>query len=204
MNDRLLVGVLHSLAHLDEQRQPLAHAQTVLVTIVGDRHAWRVLHDEIRPSFRSGTGIKDPGDGRVLHQGQGLPLRLEARHQSLGVHAGLDELEGDGAVYGRGLLGLPDFGHATFADFLQQPVRTNRARRDGRRERPFLGQRGGFLEKITHPLLPGEGLGDFALQFAVALAGKADITFALVRGLPESRRDNRRDPVVEVRAVSHH
>jgi hypothetical protein len=58
----------------------------------------------------------------VVHQSQGLALGLEAGDDLAGVHAGLDDLEGDLAVHGLALLGHPDLAHAAFADLLQQLV----------------------------------------------------------------------------------
>ncbi len=40
----LLVGVLHALADLHEQLEPLARRQPVPVAVLGDRHALDVLH----------------------------------------------------------------------------------------------------------------------------------------------------------------
>ena len=59
----------------------------------------------------------------MVHEGQGLPLRLEAGDDLPGVHAGLDQLDGHQPLDRLGLLGHPDAAHATFADFFQQFVR---------------------------------------------------------------------------------
>ncbi len=58
----------------------------------------------------------------MIHQGQGLPLGLEAGDDLLGVHAGFDELDGDQSLDRLGLLGHPDRAHAAFADRLDQLV----------------------------------------------------------------------------------
>jgi hypothetical protein len=61
----------------------------------------------------------------MIHHGQRLPLGLEAGDDLLGVHAELDDLEGDAATNGFDL--LRDIHHATtaFADPLQQLVAPN-------------------------------------------------------------------------------
>ena len=58
----------------------------------------------------------------MVHQGQGLPLGLEAGDHLAAVHAGLDDLQGDLALDRLGLLGHEDDAHAAFADLLQQLV----------------------------------------------------------------------------------
>ena len=64
----------------------------------------------------------------MVHQGEGLTLGLEASHHVVGVHAQLDELEGDGAADRRDLLGLVHDAHAAFAEDANQAVRTDRGR----------------------------------------------------------------------------
>src|SRR2546430_2142882 len=60
-----------------------------------------------------------------VHHGQGLPLGLEAGDDLAGIHAGLDDLEGDLALDRVGLLGHEDGAHAAFADLLQELVRAD-------------------------------------------------------------------------------
>ena len=153
MDDPLLVGVLHGLADLHEQVQPLGDRQAVLVAIVGDRDAADQLHDEVGPAGLGGAGVEHPGDVGVVHQRQRLPLGLEPGDDLLRVHARLDDLQRHLAAHGLGLLGHVDDAHAPFADLLQQLVRADdRAgafHRLGRREshgRP----RGGRVQEATH------------------------------------------------------
>ena len=91
----------------------------VLVAVFGDRHALDQLHDEIRQAGFGSPGIEDAGDVDVVHHGQGLPLGLEAGDDLAAVHARLDDLDGDLALDGMGLLGHEDGAHAAFADLLQ-------------------------------------------------------------------------------------
>ncbi len=77
------------------------------------------LHDEVRPAGFRRPGVEDAGDVDMVHHGQGLPLGLEAGDDLPGVHARLDDLEGDLALHGAGLLGHVDGAHAAFADLLQ-------------------------------------------------------------------------------------
>jgi hypothetical protein len=55
----------------------------------------------------------------MVHHGQGLPLGLEAGDHLPAVHPRLDDLEGDLALDGLGLLGHENGAHAAFADLLQ-------------------------------------------------------------------------------------
>ena len=58
----------------------------------------------------------------MVHQGQGLPLGLEAGEHLAAVHAGLDDLQGHLAADGLLLLGHVDDAHAAFAELLEELV----------------------------------------------------------------------------------
>src|SRR5262249_570724 len=65
---------------------------------------------------------------------QGLPFGLEAGDDLATIHARFDDLEGDLALHGLGLLGHEDGAHAAFADLLQELVwADDRAREVGER-----------------------------------------------------------------------
>ena len=117
-----LVRVLDRLADRDEQLQPLARRELVVVAVLGDRHAVDQLHDEVGPAAVGRAGVEHLGDVRVVHHRQGLPLGLEAGDDLRAVHARLDDLEGDLAADRLLLLGHVDDAHAAFADLLQQLV----------------------------------------------------------------------------------
>ena len=65
------------------------------VAVVGDRHALDQLHDEVGAAGVGGAGVEHPGDVGVVHQRQGLALGLEPGDDLPGVHARLDDLQGD-------------------------------------------------------------------------------------------------------------
>src|SRR5262249_34901131 len=83
--------------------------------------------------------VEHLGDVRVVHQGQRLPLGLEAGDDLGAVPAGLDDLEGDAAADRMLLLGQVDRAHAPLADLLEELVWADaaagafraRLRRDG-------------------------------------------------------------------------
>ena len=56
----------------------------------------------------------------MVHQGQRLPLLVEAGEHPLGVEAGANDLDGDAVLHRRGLVGDPDLAHAPFAELLAQ------------------------------------------------------------------------------------
>ena len=129
MDDRLLMSMLHSLTDLGEKCQPFFDRQAMLIAVRRDGEAGHVLHDEKRAPFRRGPCVENFGDVGMLHERQGLTLRLESRHDSAGVHAHLNQLECDSAMKGRGLFGAPDLSHAADAEHLNEPVRTNAGKR---------------------------------------------------------------------------
>ena len=92
----------------------------LLVAVLGDRHALHQVHHEVRPAALSVVpGVEHPGDVRMVHHRQGLPLGLEAGDHLPRVHARLDDLERDRPLDRLGLLGHEDHAHAAFADLLQ-------------------------------------------------------------------------------------
>ena len=100
MDDSFLVRVLHGVADLDEQFQPLVDGQVVLVAIRGDWDAADQFHHEVGAARVGRPGIEHAGDVRVVHQRQGLPLGFEPGDDLPGIHARLDDLERDAAANG--------------------------------------------------------------------------------------------------------
>ena len=94
------------------------------------------LHHEVGPAAVGRAGVEHPGDVGVVHQGQGLPLGLEAGDDVARVHARLDDLEGHLAANGVLLLGDEDQAHPALADLLHELVgaddRAGRVRRSAR------------------------------------------------------------------------
>ena len=69
--------------------------QPVLVAELGDRDARDQFHDEVRPARCRRAAVEHPGDVRVVHQRQGLPLGLEPGDHLPRVHPRLEHLQGD-------------------------------------------------------------------------------------------------------------
>jgi hypothetical protein len=78
-----------------------------------------ILQSEICNRLRH-AAVKHLGDVGMVHEGERLPLGLEAGQDGARIHAGLDELDGDEAFDRLGLLGHPDAAHAAFADLLDE------------------------------------------------------------------------------------
>ena len=111
-------GVLHGRADLAEERESFDESESVLVAIIRERDTLDQLHHEERPSGLGRPGVEHLGDVRVFHQGQRLPLRLEAAEDGFRVHSRLDEFERDLSLDRLRLLGEIDAAHAPLADFL--------------------------------------------------------------------------------------
>ena len=122
VDDPLAVGVLDRLADREEQFQPVAGRELLLVAVVDDRDALDQLHDEVGPAAFRRAGVEDAGDVGVVHQRQRLPLRLEAGDDVARVHARLDDLQGHLAANGVLLLGDEDQAHPSLADLLHQLI----------------------------------------------------------------------------------
>ena len=159
MDDPLLMGVLHGLADLDEQLQPLAVVRLILVAVIREGDAVDQLHHEVGPARFGRARVKHLGDVGVVHHGQGLPLGLEAGDHLPGVHARLDDLQGHLAANRLPLLGHVDHAHAPFADLLQELVAADgraRAFGDGRQVEVAAMFAGGDSRKLPAPSIRGQ------------------------------------------------
>ena len=124
VNDAPLVGVLHALADLDEQIEPLANRQRVAGAVGRDRLPPDILHNEVRAALRRGARVEHMGDSRVIHQREGLSLGLKPRHHLRRVHPCFDDLQRDLTPHGPRLLGQPHLPHAAFAHQFEQAIRS--------------------------------------------------------------------------------
>ena len=166
VDDGLLVGVLHAVADLGEQLQPRRGAQPLAVAVAGDGFAFDVLHDEEGAAPGGRAGVEDPGDAGVVHHGQGLPLGVEAGDHPAGVHAQLDDLQGDAPAQGLGLLGLEDLAHAALAQAAHQAVGA-----DDRADVLVRGAAAGFAD--------GQGVVVFGAQGQGAVVAHAGLRSGL-------------------------
>jgi hypothetical protein len=109
----------------DEQLQPLARRQPVLIAVVRDRNAGDIFHHKVRSALHRRSRIEDFGDRRVVHERQRLPFRFETRHHFPRIHTGLDQLNGDTTANRMFLLRQPDLTHSALADWLKHSVGTD-------------------------------------------------------------------------------
>ena len=65
----------------------------VLVAIIGDADPAHQFHHKVGPARFRRPCVQHLGDVGMVHQRQGLPLRLEPGYHLPGVHAQLDDLE---------------------------------------------------------------------------------------------------------------
>ena len=122
MEDAFLVGVLDGLADIDKESQAIWEGELALFAIDGDGQAMDQLHDEVRATRGGGAGVIDGSDPRVIHESQRLAFDIEASDDLEGIHADLDDFEGDLAADGGGLFGPPDEAEATFSQFLAEGI----------------------------------------------------------------------------------
>ena len=115
--------VLDGLAHESEEAQPGWDVQALALAVLGDRDAADELHHEVRPPLLRCARVEDPRDARVVHQREGLALRVEAPNDLLRVHPQLEDLQRNVPPHRLFLLGVPHDAEATLAEQLQQPIR---------------------------------------------------------------------------------
>ena len=144
MDDALLVSMLDGVADLDEQLDPVVGGKLVLVAILGDLDAPHQFHDKIRPARLRRAGVKDSGDVGMIHEGEGLTLGLETGDDALGIHAELDDLEGDASADRFVLLSHIDHATAPFADLLEDLVAADLIARSLGYGQHSCGQNEGF------------------------------------------------------------
>src|SRR5436309_7087055 len=117
--------VLHGMAESYKELDPLPDGELLTLAILGDFEATHELHDEVRAAGIGCCGIEDTGNMRMIHEGEGLALVLEARDDLPCVHAELNDFEGDLAPDGGELLSQVNDATAAFAEFLDEQIGTD-------------------------------------------------------------------------------
>ena len=166
-----------------------------------------------------GSGIEDPRDIGVIHQGEGLALGLEAADDGFGVHARLEDFEGDPTADGFALFGHENHAATAFADLFEQFVATDHiaggvARRQGgiRHKKDAdgaggLGVEDGGVEAGVLGEVSGEQLADGFAQAGIVGAGgvlseSGKDSVWLDRYLDFARRHPRSDLVSDLEPVA--
>src|SRR5258708_14316147 len=88
-----------------------------------------ILHHQVWLGTLSRPRVKHSSDRGMFHNREGLSFRLKASGNSVVVGSAPNQLQGDVAFHGSGLLGKPDLSHTTFAELFQQPLRTDQSSR---------------------------------------------------------------------------
>ena len=116
VDDALVVGVLHRVAHPRQQPSRAAVTSRPLAAgVLVQRQAADELHGEERLAVVGQPGLVDLGDAGVVQPAQDLRLLGEALQQGGRDEAGADHLQGDGAARVV-LLRLVDGPHAALAE----------------------------------------------------------------------------------------
>ena len=164
--------------------------EIVLVAVLRQRDAVDQLHHEIGPARVGRPRVEHVGDVGVVHQGQGLTLGLKPGDNRAGVHARLDDLQGDLAADGFPLLGHVHDAEAAFADLLQQLVAADGgAGAFGQRGQVEGG--GGLLEKLLGFRIGFQQFSDLCSESLVPRTGVVEVRGTLVgqlnfQGCPEN------------------
>lgn len=97
----------------------------MFIAIAGDGRAVDQLHDEKGPPDVRDASVEHARDVRVLHQGEGLPFRFEARDKFAGFHPEPQDFQRHPSLHGGGLVGQEDHAETAFADALDQFIFAN-------------------------------------------------------------------------------
>jgi hypothetical protein len=95
MHNQVLVRVLHGIADLTEESQPLLDRQLLLLAPFGDRNPRDVLQHDVGRAMFGGPTVEEPGDIRVLQVREDLPLVPESRHGRAAIQLEFERLDGD-------------------------------------------------------------------------------------------------------------
>jgi hypothetical protein len=97
VDDPLLVRVLDRLADRQEELQPLAGREVMLVAVLRDRLAFDQFHHEVRPAALRRARVQHLRNVRMVHHRQRLPLGLKPCDHLPRIHPRLDDLKGHAA-----------------------------------------------------------------------------------------------------------
>ena len=114
VDDALVVGVLHRVAHPRHQAHAGAEVEAVAAGVLVQGQAADELHREERLAVVGEAGLVDLRDAGVVQPAQDLGLVGEALEERGRGEAGADDLEGDSAARAV-LLRLVDGAHAALA-----------------------------------------------------------------------------------------
>src|SRR5687768_16375512 len=97
----------------------------MIVAVPRDRDSRYQFHDEKRTAIFGRAAVENPGDIRVVHQGERLSLTLESRDDLLRVHTGSDDFQRHLPTNGLALFGEPHDPKTTLADLSHQRIISN-------------------------------------------------------------------------------
>ena len=116
----------------------------------------------------------------MVHEREGLPLGLEAGDDAFGVHAELDDLEGDSAADRFFLFGHIDDAATAFADLLEEFIATDLVagffgEREGDDDSPIRRRSGRWFEKTTGLFMRLEQIFHALAEWCVLAAGLLEV-----------------------------
>lgn len=122
VEDAACVCVVDGVADVDEEADALFDGELCGVGVGGDGGAADPLHDEVGLPGVGGAAAEDAGDVGVVHAFEGVAFGVEARQHSAGIHAGLDDLEGEAFAGRVEAFGEVDEAEAAFGHEVEDAV----------------------------------------------------------------------------------
>src|SRR5439155_26386506 len=123
VDDEASVGVLDRLTDRENHPEPLLHAESPSIAVLGDRSPLHALHDDDGTAVRRDPAVEEAGDAGMLQAGQDLALLEKPAFRVNARHAPLQELDGhllvELAVH---TLGQVHDTHTAFAQLTLEPI----------------------------------------------------------------------------------
>ena len=129
MDDSALMSVLDALADFQEEIEAFTKSEFFFFGVLNKGEPVNVFDNKVRTAFRSCSSVENRGNVRMLQACEDLAFCLEASHDAIAIHSGLDQLEGDLPGDGEALMCEIDFGGASFADFVRNFVGADSVKR---------------------------------------------------------------------------
>ncbi len=95
MDHQIAVCISHGIADFTDQLTSLLHPRTARLAPVIDRQTLNVVHHDVRTAIGCGAAVEQPGAIGMIQSRQNAAFPSEPFHYGGGIHAALDDLDGD-------------------------------------------------------------------------------------------------------------
>ena len=205
VNHQIFVRVLHRVAQLAEEREPVVDRGAAGVAPGGDRFALDVLHDQKRPAVGGDAAVEQRRDVGVLEIREDLSLATESGERELGIQSALDQLDRDPLSVFVGPHSFVDRAHAAHADDADDLVRAEALADEAIGLGLAVVDTGGEWGVKGDPWLVGgrDQLLDLLAGGRVPRGGVREKGVSLCRGLVHGRVKELADTAQPFRCVGH-